>query len=121
MIIHVNSLKHLQLRMLRDIRECLESAIILPSKLRPATLLRMRHCDRCFPVNFAKFQRTSFLQSTSGRLLLSPTKKLTQWQSSTTKKCISCCLSYRPRFQYNDKLLIQIVVSFWRYSLHEVI
>ena len=29
---------------------------------------RLRH--RCFPVNFAKFLRTSFLQNTSGRLRL---------------------------------------------------
>ena len=27
-------------------------------------------CDRCFPVNFAKFPRITFLQNTSGRLLL---------------------------------------------------
>ena len=27
-------------------------------------------CRRCFPVNFAKFLRTPFLQNTSGRLLL---------------------------------------------------
>ena len=38
--------------------------------LRPATLLKMRLCYRCFPVNFAKFLRTSFLQNTSGRLLV---------------------------------------------------
>ena len=38
--------------------------------LRPATLLRMRLWHRCFPVNFAKFLRTPFLQNTSGRLLL---------------------------------------------------
>ena len=39
---------------------------------RPSQLLcllcRLRH--RCFPVNFAKFLRTPFLQNTSGRLLL---------------------------------------------------
>ena len=29
-----------------------------------------RSVFRCFPVNFAKFKRTSFLQNTSGRLLL---------------------------------------------------
>ena len=27
---------------------------------------------RCFPVNFAKFLRTPFVQNTSGRLLLKP-------------------------------------------------
>ena len=37
---------------------------------RPATLLKKRLWHRCFPVNFAKFLRTPFLQNTSGRLLL---------------------------------------------------
>ena len=38
--------------------------------LKPATLLKKRLWHRCFPVNFAKFLRTPFLQNTSGRLLL---------------------------------------------------
>ena len=38
--------------------------------LRPATLLKKRLWNTCFPVNFAKFPRTPFLQNTSGRLLL---------------------------------------------------
>ena len=38
--------------------------------LRPATLLKKRLWHRSFPVNFAKFLRTPFLQNTSGRLLL---------------------------------------------------
>ena len=38
--------------------------------LRPATLLKKRLWHRCFPVNFAKFLRTPFLQNTPGRLLL---------------------------------------------------
>ena len=37
---------------------------------RPATLLKKSLWHRCFPVNFAKFLRTPFLQNTSGRLLL---------------------------------------------------
>ena len=36
-----------------------------------ATLLKKRLWRRCFPVNFAKFLRTTFSQNTSGRLLLS--------------------------------------------------
>ena len=36
--------------------------------LRPATLLKKRLWHRCFPVNFAKFLRTPFLQNTSGKL-----------------------------------------------------
>ena len=38
--------------------------------IRSATLLKKRLCHRCFPVNFAKFLRTPFLQNTSWRLLL---------------------------------------------------
>ena len=36
---------------------------------QPATLLKKRLWHRWFPVNFAKFLRTPFLQNTSGRLL----------------------------------------------------
>ena len=35
-----------------------------------ATILKKRLWHRCFPVNFAKFLRTPFLQNTSGWLLL---------------------------------------------------
>ena len=38
--------------------------------LRSVTLLNKRLRPRCFPVNFAKFVKTPFLQDTSGRLLL---------------------------------------------------
>ena len=38
--------------------------------LRPATLLKKRLWHRYFPVNFAKFLRTPFLQNTCGSLLL---------------------------------------------------
>ena len=37
---------------------------------RPATLLKKRLWQRCFPANFVKFLRTTFLQNTSGRPLL---------------------------------------------------
>ena len=36
------------------------------SRPEPATLLKKRLWHRCFPVNFAKFLRTPFLQNTSG-------------------------------------------------------
>ena len=39
--------------------------------LRPSILLKMRLWHRCFPVTFATFLRTPFLQNTSGRVLLS--------------------------------------------------
>ena len=42
-------------------------------KKRPVTLLKKKLSHRCFPVNFAKFLRASFLQNTSGQLLLKET------------------------------------------------
>ena len=48
--------------------------------LRPATLFKKSPWHRCFPVNLVKFFRTTFLQNTAKRLLLtfpcnSPIKK----------------------------------------------
>ena len=37
-----------------------------PEMFRPATLLKKRLWHKCFPVNFAKFLKTLFLQKTSG-------------------------------------------------------
>ena len=53
--------------------------------LRPATLLKKRLWYRCFPVNFAKFLRTLFLQSTSGRLLLPQLENYSACNSQTPK------------------------------------
>ena len=41
-----------------------------PGSLRPATLLKKRLWQRCFPPYFAKFLRTALLQNISERLLL---------------------------------------------------
>ena len=41
--------------------------------LRPAILLKKRFWRRCFPVNFAKFLRTPFLQKISGWFILNCT------------------------------------------------
>ena len=38
--------------------------------LSPATLLKKRLRHRCFPVNFANFQRAPFSRNTSGQLFL---------------------------------------------------
>ena len=39
--------------------------------LRAATLLKKKLWHKCFPVNFAKFLRTPYLQNTSERLKVS--------------------------------------------------
>ena len=46
--------------------------------LSPATLLKKRLRQRCFPLNFAKLLSTRFLQKTFGRLLPCLTEVL-QW------------------------------------------
>ena len=48
-----------------------QSLFFKVADLRPATLLKKRLWHSCFPVNFAKFLRTSFLQDTPERQLLS--------------------------------------------------
>ena len=53
---------------------------------RPATSLKKRIWDRCFPENFAKFLRTLFLQNTSKRLLLN-LKQLLQIENQLNCKC----------------------------------
>ena len=64
--------------------------------LRPATLLKKSLWHRCFPVNFAKYLRTPFLQNTSNgcfcknttqrrikKLWLRCLRSLTTWQTET--------------------------------------
>ena len=46
-----------------------ESLLNKVAGLRSATLLKKRLRHRCFPVNFAEFLKTPFLQNTSERLL----------------------------------------------------
>ena len=59
------------------------------ASLSPATLLRKRLWYRCFPVNFAKFLRTPFLQITSARLLLDRIK--CSWQNLVCMCLASKC------------------------------
>ena len=40
---------------------CARASFLIKLLARPATLLKMRLWHRCFPVNFAKFQRAPFL------------------------------------------------------------
>ena len=47
-------------------RRCSVRKGVLRNFARPATLLKKRLWHRHFPVNFAKFLRTPFLQNTSG-------------------------------------------------------
>ena len=53
---------------------------------RPTTLLRKRLWNRCFPVNFATFLKTPFLQNTSGQLLLTQLLKMSGFYMSFIQK-----------------------------------
>ena len=60
------------LKILQNIQEntSARSSYLIKLLKIPATLLKKRVRHRCFPINFAKFLRTAFLQSTSEQLLL---------------------------------------------------
>ena len=55
--------------------------------LRPATLLKTRLWRRCFPVDFGKFLRTTFLEKTSWRLLLKHGTQMNKNSKSDEKDC----------------------------------
>ena len=78
------------------------------SCLRPATLLKKRLWHKCFPVNFVKFLRRSFLQSTSGGVVLLvfltsfgnlAWKVVNDYSVTTNRKT-----KVRLNIQYNSKL-----------------
>ena len=60
--------------------------------LRPATLLKKRLWHSCFPVKFAKFLRTPFLQNASGRLLLKIFEEEEYLKKKNTRTCFKICL-----------------------------
>ena len=45
---------------------CARVSFLIKSQVWPTTLLKIRLWHKCFPVNFAKFLRTRFLQNTGG-------------------------------------------------------
>ena len=66
--------------------------------LRPASLFKKRLWHRCFPVNFAKFLRTPFLQNTSRQLLLNWSKL-----TITSRQCSSETLIRRLQLNLFNK------------------
>ena len=60
--------------------------------LRPATLLKKRLWHRWFPVDFAEFLRTPFLQNTSGWLLLKVVSDLMLHENNGFKVPAELCL-----------------------------
>ena len=78
--------------------------------LRPATLLKKRLWHKCFPVNFAKFLRASFLQNTSGRLFM-------KWNKT---KCLPLLITFSSLSDINTTLKIGMTVT-WSFILRYVI
>ena len=81
--------------------------------LRPETLLKKRLWHRCFPVNFEKFLRTTFLQNNSGRMLL--------YEYTDQDLCIFYAfvnmlvhIFKSVRFNTCDLQLVLLVRDFWR-------
>ena len=62
--------KNVFLEILKNSQENTCARVSFLKKLQAATLLKKRLWHRCFHVNFEKFSRTPFLQSTSMRVLL---------------------------------------------------
>ena len=83
--------------------------------LSPATLSKQRLLHRCFPVNFAKFLRTPFLQNTSVRLLLKNFVKVIKmkpaYQHSASVK-INNCNRLTIRFNWLMILMISQKIFF---------
>ena len=75
------------------------------SHQRPATFLKKWLWYRCFPVNFVKFLKTTFLQNTSEQLLL----LLSRWV---------ICINYNIQFSF-DEALHSIATSKSFHSLWE--
>ena len=72
--------------------------------LRPATLLKKRLWQKCFPVNFANLLRTLFSQNTSRRILLKikviPAKQIKRFQREL---CHKPCSEFQENvFQFPD-------------------
>ena len=67
--------------------------------LRPATLLKKRLWHRCFPVNFAKFSRTTFFKEHLRWLLLTLLRGIT-----SKHDCDFYCLNYLHSFRTENKL-----------------
>ena len=66
------------------------------------TLFKKRLWHRCFPVNFAKFLRTPFLQNTSGRLCF--------WKNTRISLICACCKNKDTELRLSH---LHCFISFW--------
>ena len=86
------------------------------ASLRPATLFKKRLWQRCFPLNFVKFQKTPFLQKTSEKLVLNHVK-LCRFETHHREKQSSRDVLLKKVFKFRNfikKRLVQSCSSkFW--------
>ena len=78
------------------------------------TLLKKSLCHRCFPVNFAKFLRTPFLQKTSERLLLAILKISSVENVSFEKRLHTMSLFLRLPHVFS---IFHLILSFFLFYL----
>ena len=87
---------------------CARVSFLIKLQAEPATLLKKRLWNRCFPVNFVKFLRTPFLQNTSRRLLVDLLQNLVKFlKSFKVNNWIS--LHPPPSLFFNDFLELRIL------------
>ena len=76
-----------------------------PEKQLPAILFKKILWHRCFPVNFANFLITSFLQNTSGQLLLKPGLCLVLSRHIPCERTNLKCFGKKPTVKYSQLFL----------------
>ena len=83
---------------------------------RSATLFKKSLWHRCYPVNFAKFLRTLFLQKTSGRLLLRFQEPYNAYKTSLQKERLIWNPSEHLPWSFHVNIVNRLLFS--QYKLH---
>ena len=87
---------------------------------RAATLLKKRLWHRCFPVNFAKFLRTSFLQNTSERLLLKCRDFQRKKETLATFPLIPFYILWKHQKTWNESMNVFKVIKSIKITGHSI-
>ena len=100
---------------------CPRVSFLLKLQAPPATLLKKRIWSRCFPVNFAKFLRTTFFIEHIWWLLLKKVCRSTQNMFFThyNQSNTFCWLTCRKQKLVQSKILQQrllvLILGFWQF------
>ena len=90
-----------------------QSLFLINLQAAPATLLKMRPWDRYFPVDFAKFLRTPFLQNTSGGCF---SQMQTRKKGFVLKIKIWLRFSHQTQSAYSNKLIQEQLLLCFQHS-----